>query len=374
MKRKLILSAIGLLLLAAGILFLVNKMKNSHEAASAEEIAYYKVSKHKVSNNLLIPGLVNENDKSQYYYDPSLGKEYQIHVNEGDTVKKGDLLYSYVNEELGFQMKKTNLQLRAANIDYSNILNKKIDLDKKIKEAQEEEKEVLEKEYSEIKYQFDLKLIELESLQLTKKEIEDKLANLKIYSRSAGKVQKIVQDHEVQSTDQTMEGAPSIISLLENDRYSVTGKVSELQRLSIEKGMKYTVKTKAIPDAAWKGEITDISSSPINQLENGEENSLSSYTFSGDLKSQDKLLPGFHISIELELAPIDALLIPKKSIFRTIDDKEFVLVARNGELVKEDILTGLEKGDLIEAIGNIEEGEQVVKDAKSNAAVGMKVN
>ncbi|PAF34051.1 hypothetical protein CHH69_17880, partial [Terribacillus saccharophilus] len=109
------------------------------------------------------------------------------------------------------------------------------------------------------------------------------------------------------------------------------------------------------------------------QEDNTNTNNLSTFSFTGKLDSQDNLMLGFHVSIEITLDEQEGLFIPDSALYNTIDDKNYILALKDNRLEKVNVTTGMANGEFIEVHGDVKIGDVIVEEASTEFSEGMEV-
>ena len=104
------------------------------------------------NEKVFINGTIVPMERDVIYLDPTKGEVETLSVENGQTVSKGDTLFTYKNEQITEQIAQLNLQLESARKERENLLAQKEELKKQEelakKEAQAQE-ELLKKQAQE---------------------------------------------------------------------------------------------------------------------------------------------------------------------------------------------------------------------------------
>lgn len=389
MKKRIIMIAVPFCLIISLLVVSLTVFSNDRASSSAADIPYYKVESKKLKKTMLVPGLVKENNKEHYYLDSTISNKVTFNVKLDDDVEKGQLLYSYESPELQSEVNSIQLQIEKMNLEYNELLDKKGELnteyekiERETEEESDEEKSVQEteeknlvkSELEDIQHQINLKDNDLKSLNNSKESTVEKIENLNVYSKDDGKVTEI-NENPLSAMEGTNE---PLIGIMKDTSFVIEGSATELQRPQIKEGMRYEMTAKAAPDQSWEGEITSVSDKPETLNENIEvpednTSSLSTFSFTGKLNSQENLLLGFHVSIEITLDEQEGLFIPDSALYSTIDDKNYILTLKNNRLEKVNVTTGMANGEFVEVHGDVKIGDVIVEEASTEFSEGMEV-
>lgn len=64
-----------------------------------------------ITSTVMVPGTLMFANEQYEYEDPDKGKIAEVKVKEGDRVKKGDVLFTYSNEEMELEKNRTTFPL-----------------------------------------------------------------------------------------------------------------------------------------------------------------------------------------------------------------------------------------------------------------------
>ncbi|MEI2369117.1 efflux RND transporter periplasmic adaptor subunit [Niallia circulans] len=166
MKAKIIIS----LLAAGGIIlsfFQYYYMASKSTGSNGIKSDIYTISS---GEKIFINGLIEPIEVKEIYIDSSKGIIHKTHVIDGQVVKKGDLLFEYVNSSVTEQIQQLNIQMESSYKEIEQLENKKkstenklVEQQKKLKEQQkqlkeeqkkaEEQQKILEEERKQVEEQ-----------------------------------------------------------------------------------------------------------------------------------------------------------------------------------------------------------------------------
>lgn len=123
-------------LLAASIAFIGY---NAMQAAGAKPLVYYdQATTQNIDATLSVSGRITPSETRSYFV-PSSVKVAQVNFQQGDRVKKGDVIASFDLTELQSSLRKAQLALENAQLQYNDTLE---DLDNSSQELYEISKEI----------------------------------------------------------------------------------------------------------------------------------------------------------------------------------------------------------------------------------------
>ena len=94
-----------------------------------------------------------------------------------------------------------------------------------------------------------------------------------------------------------------------------------------------------------------------------------------DVWNKDGILaPGMYADVILDIGSSrNAFSVPRSAVV-TSTERKYVVLVRNGNMVKEDVLTGNASEERIEVFGNLKKGDIVVTNANDEIKEGQKLN
>lgn len=227
----------------------------------------------------------------------------EVKVKAGDTVKKGQVLFTYDMEQTQLNLDKAQLELEQ--------LNNSLDMQKKEISSLEKERASASKD-QKLSYTLEIQEAQtavLESnynISTKKKEIQklkETLKNLEVKSPVKGQVQTINEDG---ATDNMGNPLP-YMTIVETGSYRVKGYVNETNASALSEGVSVLLRSR-VDDSVWHGTIETIDWENPEQAGNNDsfyasENSdatttSSKYPFYIKLDDDNGLILGQHVYIE----------------------------------------------------------------------------
>lgn len=349
------------------------------------------------NEKVFINGTIVPLEREVIYLDPTKGEVETLSVENGQTVSKGDTLFTYKNEQITEQIAQLNLQLESARKERENLLAQKEELKKQEelakKEAQAQE-ELLKKQAQEAEKNGsteELNLLMQQSapkvqtenfgssqistaavdnqISLYEKQIAS-LSEKEYYTVTApidGRI--ILSDNERDATQ------PYII--IESDTFYIEGSVSEKDypKIKAEQAVEATILSSG---EIVTGKISSMGNRPISNAipamsQQGSPGSsdLSFYEVKISLDSQDNLINGFHVQavVELSDSPIE---IPKTSLIEE-EGKTYVYKVVDNLLVKQEITYKEGESDKVIVDSGLSEEDQIVELPTEEMKEGMPV-
>lgn len=357
--------AIGIVAILA--LFIgLNVWKTKAEGNVNAEVT--TLTEETITETVLTPGQLKLANEQTVYYAPERGTVKEILVKEGDTVKKGTTLIRYENKQLTLEKKQNELQMRATNLQVTDLASKRKEIEKQLKD--DKENDALKAELDQIKLQQQQTQIEMEQLQLQKEVIQQQIAELEIKSDIDGKVVEVNEKAALASNQ--LEQQP-IIRIGSLDNLIVEGTISEYDTLKIEKGQAVTLKSDAVPDKSWKGVVSLVSDLPKESEALGMESS-GGVQYPIQVKVEDKveLKPGFQMLIEIKTKEQKANVLPLTAV-KQDGEENYVFVVNEKKAERREVKVGSVSNEMIEIVSGVEADDKVIVDPPDNVKDGMEV-
>lgn len=185
------------------------------------------------------------------------GRIEKIHILEGDTVKKGDLLLELDRRELETQLQEAGFQIEAAR-----LRSEKVKLDFESKRDLRQKGFVSEREFADAEIDFRLSENDLEIQRSQLKLLEEKLAKTKIAAPHDG----VVLDHDL-TEGMVITGVSSfnegtiLMRVAQLSALQVETEISEVDVDKVHRDMAVTLNFDSLPNVSLEGTVTFISPS-----------------------------------------------------------------------------------------------------------------
>ena len=234
----------------------------------------------------------------------------ELKVKVGDTVKKGDVLFTYDTDEMQLAIDKGKLELEKLQNTIDSTKKQIDQLNKEKAKAKQEEQlsysieiQELEADNKENEYNLQTKTLEQEQLEKT-------LGNAEVTAPIDGLVQSI-NDENSSDSDEYESSSNAYIVLTEIGNYRVKGVINEMSGMSMAgmEGSTVIIRSRVDSAQTWTGTMgkidtdnPDKSSSADSDYgeESDEMSTTSKYPFYVNLENSDGLMMGQHVFIELD--------------------------------------------------------------------------
>ncbi|TDL72802.1 efflux RND transporter periplasmic adaptor subunit [Rhodococcus qingshengii] len=344
--------------------------------AKGPSVETTEMKEEEISSMLMIPGTVKFEEEQIIYASPEKGELKELLVVEGQEVTKGTVVARLQNPQLDLENEQNKLSIESANLKI-NQLNKQLKLLKDKEKTladqvgKEESKKQLDPEYEQLEMEKKLANLELKQTTLQKDMISKRQSELEITSTIDGIVLSV---NKPDSTSMETSMAKPIVHIGKLDAMVATGLLSEYDTLKVNIGQKVILRSDAVPDQEWQGEIMKISLLPEqNQtaLQSGSQAVQYPVTMkiTGDSKA---LKPGFQIIMKIETDKKQANVL---SIDALYDDGEqpYVFTVKDGKASKKNVKTGITSGAKIEILEGLSKEDEIIINEPDSIKDGMEV-
>ncbi|MCR1962615.1 efflux RND transporter periplasmic adaptor subunit [Clostridium perfringens] len=375
MKKKYIIAIVTVVILAGvgvGSYFLKQSMNK-------ESVATMEIYTVPSTDKVFVNGKIEPEKVENIFLDATKGTVDKVEVENGDVVEKGDILFTYKNDQVQSQVEQLELQLNSAKNQKEEINKQNAEAKKQLEDLK---KAGLENqmpqggqmpnlgqnaggEISTGSVDEQIKLLEKQIKALKDKEY------YKVTAPIGGKV--------ILAESSTNPTQPYIT--VESGDYYISGSVNEKDQPKIKEGQEVQI-TILSTNKNINGKISSVGNTPIDNgaslaaqtgAQGGSGGNMSYYEVKITPDSQEDLTNGFHVqaSVNLDKKPIE---IPKEAIL-SVDNEEFVFKNVDGKLVKQVITYSPKEGSEDEVIvsSGLNEEDKIVSNPTPNMKEGMNV-
>ena len=222
----------------------------------------------------------------------------EVFVKEGDTVKKGDTLFSYTTSDAEMDVKQARLELNGIQNKINGYKSQIKELKADRKKASKSQKleytiqiQELETQQKQAELDYQVKVAEIEDL-------EKGVGAAVVTAPSGGTIKKIYSDG---GNDNGV-----YMTIMTKGNYRVKCTIDELNISRLSEGMEVTIRSRVDENKTWKGTVSSINTGETTSSESDEysydydnsENRASTYYFYVTLETSDELLVGQHVYVE----------------------------------------------------------------------------
>lgn len=330
------------------------------ESFSAAPVKVFRVKKQKISEKLFYTGVIEAWKKINITPDIG-GKIAKIHVQEGDRVKKGQLLAEIDTRAIRLQLEQARAGLAVAEANYKDA-QRNMERMERLKG----EKAVSEQQYEKVKLAYDAAEAQLKqarsALNLARHNLDVSLMKAPFSGVVASK------NAEVGDVINPMMGgfSPSsgVLTLMDFSRVKIEIDVSHQDVVRIKKGRAAQLQVTAFPERVFLGRVSivNITADPLTKK----------FKVEVTVDNSDLILrPNTFGEVALEVSTHEqALVIPQKAI---LENKYVFLVKDNNTVERREVILGLQNSDRVEIVKGLEEGELVVVEGNYGLEDGAEI-
>lgn len=284
----------------------------------------------------------------------------QIFVEEGDLVRKGDLIAKIrvVPNEQALGSAKSRINTSRLSFENAQTLfnrNKTL-FEKGVISKQDFENSELSLNQAKESYnqsKDDYQIIKQGSLS------GGSSANTTIVAQIPGTILEIpVREGDQVIQSNNFNAGTTIATIADMSKMIFEGKVDESEVGKLEEGKDIKVILGAINEKEFPAVLTFVAPKGV------EENGAVQFTIKADvtIEASTKIRAGYSANAEIEIESKDSILVIKEALlqFNRITEKPFVeLLEDNGTFKKKNIEIGLSDGINVEIIDGVEEGDKI---------------
>lgn len=408
-SRKWVYGILALVVVVAGLL-IWNNQKNSEQG---EMLKTYTLAQR---DPLMLKGTAEVTESVSVFIDPSKGEVKEIKVATGQTVKAGDVLFSYLNEIVDDSIADAERQLEKAedalstaksdlakgkkdrDKDASVLEETETKLEKSRKRLRQAQKDLAEaqavknlddmEKYDDILYKENLNVSEYtQDVARLKAQVDSWPAQIKGLQQAVKQSEIMVEDAkamleraEDKQSPETLAEIDGIAIVHEENKTNPQGSLVDI--LSEETEIKATVteydyfrlskdqavKVHVIPtDETMAGTISDLDLIPKSAMATNLTTD-SSVNYELSVMPEHNIQPGYSIEIEVEL---DEVILPTSAIVWE-DDKAFLWQYSDG-LVSKKAVTVEEQRNYWLLVDGLDVGAIIIQNPSKDLTEGQEV-
>jgi membrane fusion protein, multidrug efflux system len=294
-------------------------------------------------------------------YPEVTGRVERIFVEEGQYIRKGDMVAQIDYEKTVLTVKQIESQLRSAEIKLES-LQKDYERMKRLFE----QKVVAEKTLDDTKTALESATYSADSLRSQMDLVRMRLKDAKITAPISGVIsRKFIDEGEI-VTESSMTKSSPLVTIVDAEKVKVTVPVGEKEISRVKKGQRAEITLDAHPDKVFYGEVYNIFPVIDLQTRTAQVEILVS-------NPERSLKPGMFARTEIVInSRNNVLVIPVDSIIEGGDGKH-VFVAEGDRVRLRQIITGLEEGEKIEVVSGLEKGDLLVVEGQHTVKSGERI-
>ena len=316
--------------------------KGSEDAVYVQSVAAIN-NMGSIGINNRFAGVTVSGTTQEVHFDKSMTLD-KILVEVGQSVKKGDTLFTYNDDALKLSIEQMELEIESMKNSITAYKDQINELTKERSRVSDSEKlrytleiQGLEADIRETEYNIKTKEAEL-------KNKRDFSVDAKVTAEINGKVTEV---NKLDEYDNLGQEKPFIV-IVESDNLRIKGTINEMNHGSLIEGQRVAIRSR-VDDSIWYGVVAMIDWSTTENNNNSgyyyptdEMSTSSKYPFYVDLDNPEGLMIGQHVYIELAGNEIkdDAIRIPAYFINDTETDPWVWISNKHDKLEKRKISLG----------------------------------
>ncbi|MBM7690724.1 HlyD family secretion protein [Peribacillus deserti] len=343
-------------------LFLLYKEDNKIKRTSYVQ-TWKKAKKEDLARTLPSKGVVVPSEQQFVQHDPEKGSFNKFLVKEGEEVKTGTPLYSFIPEnsdELAARLEAEKTAVQGAIDSTETHIQSLTSYQSSIESNTPAASDTVEAETNKD----DLKAFEIEKeiyqLEADQSRLESKLSSIDTQLSSLGTSEsEVTVESEIDGTVQKIrQDLKNPLITVSSSAASVEGILSENHRKAVKEGMKVKVSAQKGKGKS-SGELADVSSTPEMEPHVKKK---SQYTYTASIENQKPFtLIGSHVEVQIITKEVkDAIIVPKDSIFKEKKKHYVYVLGRDGLVHKTKVEAGAASGGKREVKSGLKAGDAVV--------------
>jgi HlyD family secretion protein len=330
-KKLLVFGVVAFFIIWIGAVFWANHSKESRSDSADRKVAVYTIPD---PQKVFGEGRFQYQNEVSFTPDASKGTVNKIHVQDGQKVDKGQLLFDYKNEQAIQQYQELEKELAAlpAAAEGGDPAQ------------QQEQASAINRQLADLK--------------------GERYKN--VTAPFAGVV--AIPAHS--------EGNTEVIMRLVDPKLRFVASIGERDRLKVEPGQQVLI-TLYSDNREIEGKITFVGNEPVaaggEDLAPAAQNSHSAYTVHVEIEAEQQagVYPGFHAQMEATPAG-EAPRIPKTAVFDS-DGQACVWKVVNDKIHKTQITCSRWNDKYLNVLSGLEYGERIVRQADGEFKEGEKI-
>jgi len=378
-KKLFIFSGLALLLLVVVIVVVASGDKEVIVSVQTE-----KVAKRTITQVVSATGKINPVD--QVIITPEVtGEIVELPVEEGDKVKKGQLLIRIKPDTYQAQLESAQAQLLSAQaqlkVREANLMQVKAEFER-MQElydkglASDQELEVAKSTYLQSEGQYEAQKAAVSQSEGNLKEARENLAKTAIYSPLNGTVSSLNVELAERVLGSGFSQGTNIMTVADLDRMEATVDVDENDVVLVSVGDTARVEIDAFRDKVFTGIVTQIGNSAKTSGVGTQDEVVNFEVKIQLLKGNDEIRPGMSCDADIETETrVDVLSVPIQSVTARVippkegeepnpdekqEPKEVVFIVDGGVAKVVPVETGISDDTHIEIVSGLEGEETVV--------------
>ncbi len=328
--------------------------------SASPPVKVVEVQRRRISEKISYTGTIEALKKMNIMPDVG-GKIARIAVQEGDRVRKGQVLAELETEAVRLQLRQAEAGVAVARANFEDAKRNKERMDRLI-----EENAVSEMQYEKIKLAYDAAVAQLEqadaALALARHALDVSIMKAPwsgiVASRNAE------EGDVINPLMGSFSPSSGVLTLMDYAKVKIVVDVSPSDVARMAKGQTVLLRTPTSPEHDFRGKTTIVNptADPLTKK----------FQVEAQIDNPDGALrPGTFGELVFEVSSQEnALVVPQNAIL----DDSYLFVVRGGKALRKDVVLGLQNTDLVEIVSGIEEGELVIVEGNYGLKDGAPVD
>jgi HlyD family secretion protein len=352
-----------------------------------------------------VSGRVVQSHAETIYLNATKGSIQEIFVKDGETVTKGQKLFSYEGSTVAAELGQAEVNKKLAETSGTQMKEQVTSLEQDIREAESTNttettnttdttdttnttdttdttdttnttdavdnaniatKAItilsLKAELNKANAELRAAELKVEKYTLQAEKLKAELETLTVISNTAGVIsnlnQNVGQGFRAKDNQQL-----AIMQIASNDPFQIEGKLTEAEKAKITSGQSITVTSKVVANKKWKGKIAEVSDYPTykttaNKDKDTQQETIPYYSFKASLDSQKGLYPGYYTTLDVVVQSKQLLAVPETSIMG-FGKSTYVYVQKKGKIQKQKVETGHNEGKWVAILKGLKEEDKL---------------
>ncbi len=348
----------GLLLLLGVGYYAYTKLKPEAEPIiEAQPPITFEVTQEPLSETLQVKGKSVYTEEKEVY-SPVSGKVISWSKQDGDQVKKGDLLLTLDTKSLQAELRNLQSDIRRAKLEIrQQELSEQQGLmaEELGATGEERKKAFLDKESKRLANE-----LSKESLAIKEQELDEKqrsLASARVYAPASG----VFLHNDSEAKSQMLTEGQSIGKIVNTQLVEFKTSISEQYVAKVKAGMPVQVKMLGNTEKVLSGKIKSVARFPKSSTGAADASQPSQFDVVIAMDADELLIGGLTLEGKVETRRKDeATVVATLGIMREGDSAYVMIDSGDGQAVRQDIRTGLEIDDKTEVLEGLKPGDRIV--------------
>jgi HlyD family secretion protein len=223
----------------------------------------------------------------------------EIHGAPGDSVKKGDKLFSYDTELMQLDVQQAQLEIESMQNTINTANSQIAQYQRERQSVSGTERMSYDAQIQQLQAEVNSNTYQLKTKQADLDRLKQGLENSDVLAPADGTIDKVGTIEEALDAENTM------VTLRNGGDLRIKGSVSEQNVMSIAVGDPVIVRSRVDKDVTWSGTIDTIDTGSAQQseeegmyMEGGSNDRASFYSFYVNLEDDKDIIMGQHVIIE----------------------------------------------------------------------------